>query len=636
MQFWQLGDLEESFTLAITSMDSAKEYGSLEDQLRAKKWIEEVQKWLPEHVACWLENIGLAMHRTAFLRQQVGGSELCTLDIFRMHDLGIMDVSHQKLLQSKIKRFRKALLRSAVYDGIGHDRMKALMEDGMVVSSRENMSQQVMQGMSQEDTIKKASSPKKKKKSADRASRPEFRVDSHLAAISQRSSAPKNAQKHQHQGTMPQHNKTAPKNRQFKSPPRLKRRNDPSSTLASAKAKNSPSKRSSDSHLSEESISNPPAATSMVGVEVPSYWQQMMRRTAMQKPEWQASPRRPKPAVSFLDTLHSDITDSDAMSSLDSSAFSAEQSPIAPQGDAASSEDGYDDDDGEDDAFKAYQHMGGRRKSVAYDLVKRASQKREAETDKDMSQLLDNLNERKKLFSNGFKKIRLLEQIEQLRSSMPAAEENYWARKWKKACIAILEFLGTDLDLTFEDDFVKEEAEGIDTEASLKKSPTEEEEEEEKATLPQGAAEEETHTPANGNHPPITTGALGEDSVEHYDSFDDSVESVNDRFLADTAIDKAANEVAQQEASSSTNHVDREEETMHDTDLGDNDLDGKIEPKNDNETSGVTQDDLRREVDNAAAIDQTHSDPAALANTNVANVTTAESDSEDLSFDDSD
>ena len=358
----------------------------------------------------------------------------------------------------------------------------------------------------------------------------------------------------------------------------------------------------------------------------------------MQKPEWQASPRRPKPAVSFLDTLHSDITDSDAMSSLDSSAFSAEQSPIAPQGDAASSEDGYDDDDGDgeddEDAFKACQQMGGRRKSVAYDLVKRASQKREEETDKDMSQLLDNLNERKKLFSNGFKKIRLLEQIEQLRSSMPAGEENYWARKWKKACIAILEFLGADLDLTFEDDFVKDEAEGIDTEASLMKSPTEEEKEEQ--TLPQGAAEEETHTPANGNYPPITTGALGEDSVENSDSFDDSVESVHDRFLADTAIDKAANEVAQQEASSSTNHVDREEETMHDTDLGDNDLDRKIEPKDDSETSGVTQDVLRREVENASAIDQTHANPAALANTNVANVTTAENDSEDLSFDDSD
>uniref|UniRef100_K1P6N2 Diacylglycerol kinase delta n=1 Tax=Magallana gigas TaxID=29159 RepID=K1P6N2_MAGGI len=72
-----------------------------------------VYNWTPEDVGQWLESRSLSEYKDSFIRNEIRGTELLTLDKGDLQDLGVTKVGHLKRIQQGIKELNN---RMTAYD----------------------------------------------------------------------------------------------------------------------------------------------------------------------------------------------------------------------------------------------------------------------------------------------------------------------------------------------------------------------------------------------------------------------------------------------------------------------------------------------------------------------------------------
>ncbi|XP_062576598.1 diacylglycerol kinase delta-like [Saccostrea cucullata] len=78
-----------------------------------------VYNWTPEDVGQWLESRSLAEYKDSFIRNEIRGTELLTLDKGDLQDLGVTKVGHLKRIQQGIKELNNRMTaydKSLVFD----------------------------------------------------------------------------------------------------------------------------------------------------------------------------------------------------------------------------------------------------------------------------------------------------------------------------------------------------------------------------------------------------------------------------------------------------------------------------------------------------------------------------------------
>ncbi|XP_056006352.1 diacylglycerol kinase delta-like isoform X9 [Ostrea edulis] len=97
-------------------------YSKLKGRSKDKHYIPlsyNVYNWTPEDVGQWLESRSLAEYKDSFIRNEIRGTELLTLDKGDLQDLGVTKVGHLKRIQQGIKELNSRMTaydKSLVFD----------------------------------------------------------------------------------------------------------------------------------------------------------------------------------------------------------------------------------------------------------------------------------------------------------------------------------------------------------------------------------------------------------------------------------------------------------------------------------------------------------------------------------------
>uniref|UniRef100_A0A8W8IX28 SAM domain-containing protein n=1 Tax=Magallana gigas TaxID=29159 RepID=A0A8W8IX28_MAGGI len=97
-------------------------YSKLKGKNKDKQYIPlsyNVYNWTPEDVGQWLESRSLSEYKDSFIRNEIRGTELLTLDKGDLQDLGVTKVGHLKRIQQEIKELNNRMTaydKSLVFD----------------------------------------------------------------------------------------------------------------------------------------------------------------------------------------------------------------------------------------------------------------------------------------------------------------------------------------------------------------------------------------------------------------------------------------------------------------------------------------------------------------------------------------
>eukprot|EP00105_Crassostrea_gigas_P007587 XP_011421888.1 PREDICTED: diacylglycerol kinase delta isoform X3 [Crassostrea gigas] len=97
-------------------------YSKLKGKNKDKQYIPlsyNVYNWTPEDVGQWLESRSLSEYKDSFIRNEIRGTELLTLDKGDLQDLGVTKVGHLKRIQQGIKELNNRMTaydKSLVFD----------------------------------------------------------------------------------------------------------------------------------------------------------------------------------------------------------------------------------------------------------------------------------------------------------------------------------------------------------------------------------------------------------------------------------------------------------------------------------------------------------------------------------------